>query len=218
MGDLLDATVSRRRALRAGHPRDPRFAGVHEHPGYPADHSFDSTSSLRITIPSWSTGRPVTCSGERLIMNSIVPEPGRGHPRPWKQSAGTGSTMNRDRGNDQVRPLRAPPPGCREVQSLSCWSCPQLRKSGSAGLSPRCSDKSPRWPQLGADECVVVLPTCVAVLSVPSCAPSPRPQRRLGNWPAAFAALSDLRSRRNFPADPAGNRCPLVFPVRVLCP
>ena len=63
-----------------------------------------------------------------------------------------------------------------------------------------------------------VLSTCMAVLTVPSCAPSPRPQRRLGNWPAAFAALTDLRSRRNFPADPAGNRCPLVFPVRVSCP
>ena len=60
---------------------------------------------------------------------------------------------------------------------------------------------------------VVVLPTCMAVLAVRSCAPSPRPQRRLGNWSAAFAALTDLRSRANFPADPAGNRCPLVFPV-----
>ena len=54
--------------------------------------------------------------------------------------------------------------------------------------------------------------------TVPSCAPSPRPQRRLGNWTAALASLTDLRSRRNFPADPPGNRCPLVFPVRVSCP
>jgi hypothetical protein len=35
---------------------------------------------------------------------------------------------------------------------------------------------------------------------------------------AAFAALTDLGSRRNFLPDPAGNRCPLAFPVRVSCP
>jgi hypothetical protein len=35
---------------------------------------------------------------------------------------------------------------------------------------------------------------------------------------AAFAALTDLWSRRNFRADPSGNRCPLAFPVRVSCP
>ena len=80
-----------------------------------------------------------------------------------------------------------------------------------------------RCPSVAPDEVVNggsswVLSTCMAVLTVPSCAPSPRPQRRLGNWLAAFAALTDLRSRRNFPADPAGNRCPLVFPVRVSCP
>ncbi len=57
-----------------------------------------------------------------------------------------------------------------------------------------------------------LLSTCVAVLSAPACAPSPRPQRRLGNWLASFAALTDLRSRRNFPDDPAGNRCPLRLP------
>jgi hypothetical protein len=35
---------------------------------------------------------------------------------------------------------------------------------------------------------------------------------------AAFAVLTDLRSRRNFRSDPAGNRCPLAFLVRVSCP
>jgi single-strand DNA-binding protein len=32
--------------------------------------------------------------------------------------------------------------------------------------------------------------------------------------PAAFAALTDLSSRRNFPGVPSGNRCPLFFPGR----
>ena len=127
-----------------------------------------------------------------------------------------------------IRRTRVPPslarrccttPGYRETSILvparPARSCVD---SGTADLSSRCSDESSPWHQLGGDGCVVVLLTCVAVLSVPSCAPSPRPQRRLGNWPAAFAALTDLRSRRNFPADPAGNRCPLGFPVRVLCP
>jgi hypothetical protein len=35
-----------------------------------------------------------------------------------------------------------------------------------------------------------------------------------GNLPAAFAAFTDLSSRRNFAGVPSGNRCPLFFPGR----